>query len=73
MKLLKGIVILYGLAFAKDNKSYYCDSTELDLPTHANEWLCTGETGSLVPAGKRCQLKCAAGYVPTMCKLSVFC
>ena len=71
MKLLNQFVILSGIASGhseKDPRSYYCDSTELTLPSNAEKWDCTESTGNLVPAGNRCELKCDAGFIPTACK-----
>ena len=71
MKLLNQFIILGGFAFGSSNKdprSYYCDTTELELPSHAEKWDCIGATGNLVPAGNRCKLQCDDGFVPTACK-----
>ena len=71
MKLFTQFNILSGLACGssiKDPRAYNCDITELQLPSRAEEWDCNGETGSLVPAGSRCTLKCDDGFVPTACK-----
>ena len=70
MKLLNQFIFL-SLASGnskKDPRSYYCDTTELELPSHAKKWDCTVATGNLVPAGNRCKLECDAGFVPTACK-----
>ena len=71
MKLLNQFIILSGFACASSNKdprSYYCDKTELELPSDAEKWDCAEENGNLVPAGDKCKLKCDAGFVPTACK-----
>ena len=73
MKLFQ-FIFLSGLASGnskKDPRAYYCDTTELELPSHAEKWDCTGATGNLVPAGNRCKLKCDAGFVPTACKSKI--
>ena len=74
MKLLTQFKILNGLAYGssiKDPRSYYCDTSELRLPSHAEKWDCTGATGSLVPAGGKCTLKCDDGFDPAACKLKI--
>ena len=71
MKLLNQFIFLSGLASGNskaDPRSYYCDTSELELPPNAENWDCTEATGNLVPAGAKCELKCDAGFVPTACK-----
>ena len=71
MRVLNKFLILSGVVSGgsnKDPKSYYCDTTELKLPPDAEKWDCPESTGTLVPAGDRCKLKCDAGFIPTACK-----
>ena len=71
MKLLSSLIVVNGLASGssdKDPRSFYCDTTELTLPTNAEKWDCTGVTGNLVPAGDKCKLKCDNGFEPIICK-----
>ena len=71
MKLLNQFIFLSGLACGNSNtdpRAWYCDTTELELPSHADKWDCTESTGNLVPAGGKCKLKCDSGFAPTACK-----
>ena len=68
MKLLNGIVSLYGVTFGKNlGSENFCDTNELPIPDHAEKWDCPGATDNFVPAGEKCELKCLAGYDPIKC------
>ena len=69
MKLSSGLPFLCGLVHGKNPRSYYCDTSDLSLPANAETWDCTESTGTLVPAGNRCKLKCDAEFIETICKL----
>ena len=70
MKLFNGLAIFNSLCSGKDARSYYCDINDLSLPAHAEKWNCPGVTGSLVPAGTECRLKCDTGFIETICKFA---
>ena len=68
MKLFNGLAIFNSLCSGQDARSSYCDTNDLFLPDHAEKWDCPGVTGSLVPVGTECRLKCDAGFIETICK-----